>query len=215
MISAVVFDMDGVLIDSEAAICEAAISYLRSQGAEAKPEDFVPFIGAGEDRYIGGVAEKYGIPLDLEAAKRETYTLYGQMIREENLRPLPGAPEFIAKARSMGLKLAVASAADIMKVRINLRQLGFEDGLFDSIVTGTDVTHKKPDPEIFLTACSRLGVPPEQALVVEDAVNGVAAAKAAGCRCLGILTSFSEGDLARADWHAPTLADAPEECLRW
>ncbi len=214
MIRAVIFDMDGVLIDSEEYICRAAIEFLATKGVNAKPEDFKPFIGAGEDRFIGGVAEKYGLQLDLEQAKKETYTIYGGLIRG-HLGPLPGAIEFIARCRDRGLRLAVASAADLMKVEINLRQIGCSPETFDAIVTGSDVTHKKPHPEIFLTAAAHLGVPPEECLVVEDAVNGVRAGRAAGCRCLGITTSFSPEELHEADWHAPDLAHAPDDCLNW
>lgn len=210
----VIFDMDGVLIDSEEYICRAAIQFLATKGINAKPEDFIPFVGAGEDRYIGGVAEKYGLTLDLEEAKRQTYTIYGDLIHGR-LGSLPGAREFVSRCRERGLRLAVASAADLMKVEMNLREIGFPPGTFDSIVTGSDVTHKKPHPEIFLTAAERLGLQPRNCLVVEDAVNGVRAAKAAGCRCLGILTSFSAEDLREADWHAPDLASAPPECLEW
>lgn len=213
-LAGVIFDMDGVLIDSEEYICQAAIQYLATHGVQAQPEDFIPFVGAGEDRYIGGVAEKYGLDLDLEEAKQKTYSIYGELIGGR-LGPLPGAPEFIRDCRARGLKLAVASAADLMKVKINLREIGFDPEDFNAVVTGSDVTHKKPDPEIFLKAASLLGLDPSQCLVVEDAVNGVRAGKSAGCRCLGIATSFSEEDLHEADWHAPDLANAPAAALDW
>lgn len=206
--------MDGVLIDSEEFICRAAIEYLRMKGADAKPEDFKPFVGAGEDRYIGGVAEKYGLSLDLDSAKRETYTIYGNLIRG-NLGALPGAKDFIAKAKAKGLKLAVASAADRMKVNMNLREIGIPEETFDAVVTGSDVIHKKPHPEIFLTAAEKMGLHPGQCLVVEDAVNGIKAGRAAGCRCLGILTSFTREELDGAEWFAANLATAPEACLCW
>lgn len=206
--------MDGVLIDSEEYICQAAIKFLKTKGVDAKPEDFVPFVGAGEDRYIGGVAEKYGLALDMEDAKRETYTIYGEMIHG-NLGPLPGAKEFIAKAKAKGLKLAVASAADRMKVNMNLREIGIPEESFHAVVTGSDVTHKKPHPEIFLTAAEKMGLSPRNCLVVEDAINGIRAGLSAGCRCLGIMTSFSRDDLAGAEWFAVNLAEAPEECLLW
>lgn len=214
MIKGVIFDMDGVLIDSEEFICKAAISYLAGCGVSAQPEDFIPFVGAGEDRFIGGVAEKYGLRLDLEEAKVRTYGIYGDLITGK-LGPLPGALEFIAKARGCGLKLAVASAADRMKVRINLREIGVGPESFDAVVTGSDVVNKKPDPEIFLKAAGQLGLKPSECLVVEDAVNGVRAARAGGFRCLGLTTSFSPSDLNGADWTAPDLAHVPDECLDW
>jgi len=74
--NAVIFDMDGVLVDSEPLINAAAIAMFRENGLVVQPEDFLPFVGAGEDRYIGGVAETYRFTLDLPAAKQRTYEIY-------------------------------------------------------------------------------------------------------------------------------------------
>ncbi len=212
MIKGIIFDMDGVLVDSEPFICEAAIRMFAEHGINVKPEDFIPFVGAGENRYIGGVAEKYGFPVDIERDKRRTYEIYGEIVKGR-IESLPGVHEFIAKARDLGLKLALASSADRIKIDINLREIGIAPETFDTIVSGQDVVRKKPDPDIFITAAERLGLLPEECLVVEDAVNGVAAAKAAGMRCLALTTSFTKEDLAGADWFAPNLAEAPEEAL--
>ncbi len=209
MIKAIIFDMDGVLIDSEPFIREAAVRMFAERGLTVKHEDFLPFTGAGEDRFIGGVAELYNFQLDPKRDKDRTYEIYGQIVRGQ-LHPLPDVHEFIGKARSRDVKLAVASAADAVKVRINLGEMGISPDTFDAVVTGSDVTHKKPDPEIFLTAASKMGVSPADCLVVEDAVNGIKAARAAGMRCLGINTSFTAEEL-QADWHAPNLAEAPDE----
>lgn len=213
MIEAIIFDMDGVIIDSEPFIREAAIRMFAEKGLTVQPEDFLPFTGAGEDRFIGGVAEKYGVKLDLVPDKARTYEFYGEIVKGR-LDPLPGVHEFIAKARARGLKLAVASAADRVKVDINLSEIGLSEDAFDAVITGSDVTHKKPDPEIFVTAAAKMGVEPANCLVCEDAVNGTKAARAAGMRCLGITTSFTPEDLG-ADWHAPNLAAAPDEVMEW
>lgn len=205
MIQAIIFDMDGVLVDSEPFIREAATRMLAEHGLAVQPEDFKPFVGAGEDRFVGGPAEKYGLSLDIPSAKARTYAIYDEITRGR-LEPLAGAREFIAAARGMGLRLAVASSADRIKVGINLREIGIPPESFDAIVTGEDVVNKKPSPDIFLLAAERLGVPAADCIVVEDAVNGVAAAKAAGMRCLGLTTSFTPTQLAGADWIAPDLA---------
>lgn len=214
MIQAIIFDMDGVLVDSERYICEAAMRMFAEHEVTVSPEDFIPFVGAGENRYIGGVAEKYGFLLDIERDKARTYQIYGEIVKGR-LEPLAGVHEFISKARAKGLKLAVASSADRVKIDTNLREIKLPPETFDVIISGLDVEKKKPDPEIFLTAAQKIGIEPAACLVVEDAVNGVAAAKAAGMKCLGLTTSFSPEDLAAADWIASTLADAPDEALNW
>ena len=214
MIEAVIFDMDGVLVDSERFICEAAIKMFAEHGLTVQPEDFLPFVGAGENRYVGGPAEKYGFPVDIERDKARTYAIYAEIVRGR-LRPLPGVHEFFAKCEARGLRLALATAADEVKMTVNLREIGLPPERFDAVVHGLDVTRHKPDPQAFELAAKRLGAPPGHCLVVEDAVNGVTAAKAAGARCLALTTSFSEDELAGADWHANTLADAPDAVLDW
>lgn len=211
----VIFDMDGVLCDSEPFICEAACRMFRQRyGIAVRPEDFVPFVGAGENRYLGGVAEKYGIALDLESDKRRTYEIYLELIRGR-LRPLAGVHQFLERCRELGMKLAVATSADEVKMRGNLREIGLGAERFDVTVNGLEVAHKKPDPEIFLLAIRRLGLAPSECLVVEDAPNGVMAAVRAGAACLGLTTSFSAAELAAAGarWTAPDLAHVPADVL--
>jgi HAD superfamily hydrolase (TIGR01509 family) len=212
----VIFDMDGVLLDSEPFICKAATMMFAERGLAVKPEDFVPFVGAGENRYVGGVAEKYHFPVDIEQVKKRTYEIYLDII-QGRLEPLPGAVEFIAACRTAGRRIALATSADRVKAEGNLREIQVPFSTFDAVVTGLDVTHRKPHPEIFLSAAKQLGLGPIACLVVEDAVNGVQAAKAAGCRCLALTTSFSQEVLtsAGADWSAPDLAHVPAEAIRW
>jgi beta-phosphoglucomutase-like phosphatase (HAD superfamily) len=116
----VILDMDGVLVDTEAWICRAATAMFAERGLAVKPEDFMPFVGAGEDRYLGGVAEKYGFRFDLERDKARTYRLYAELVRGK-LEPLPGAREFIAAGRKRGLKLALATSADRVKMEVTRR----------------------------------------------------------------------------------------------
>jgi len=206
--------MDGVLVLSEPFIAAAALAMFAEKGVAVAAEEFRPFIGAGEDRFIGGVAEARGIPLDPARDKARTYQIYLEMIRGK-LRPLPGVREFVETCRRRGFRLAVASGSDTIKVEANLRELGLPATDFAAIVTGSEVERKKPAPDIFLEACRRLGLEPASCLVIEDAVNGVRAAKAAGTRCLALTTSFAPTDLGEADWIAPDLAHVPAEALSW
>jgi len=134
MIRGILFDMDGVLIDSEPVILQAAIAYLADIGVTARPEDFIPFIGTGDKRYLCGVGEKYGVSIDFEQAKHSLFDYYRRFANDRG--PMPGVHRFIANARKAGLKLALATSALRMKAAINLQAigLGFED--FDTVVTG-------------------------------------------------------------------------------
>ena len=203
----VIFDMDGVLCDSEDFICEAAIRmFKQNHGVDVNPDDFRPFVGTGEDRYIGGVADKHHVTLDPKRDKATTYDIYLEIIKGR-LEPLPGAIGFIDDCKRRGMKIAVATSADIIKMVGNLTEIGLPAETFDARVNGLDVEHKKPAPDLFLEAAKQLGLDPARCLVVEDAENGCQAAKAAGAMCLGLTTSFSADALraAGADWTAPDL----------
>jgi beta-phosphoglucomutase len=214
MIKGVLFDMDGVLVDSESFICNAAIIMFKELGTTASPEDFKPFTGMGENRYIGGVAEKYKLHIDIEQVKARTYEIYEKLVTGK-LSPLPGAHEFIQKCRVKGFRLVLATSTDRIKMEVNLREIGLEGDTFNSIITGLDVENKKPAPDIYLKAAKSIGLEPNECLVVEDAVSGVRAAKAAGCRCLAVTTSFEASRLAEADWICSSLLEVPYEAINW
>lgn len=205
-IRAVIFDMDGVLTDSEPLINAAAVAMFRERGIPVAPEDFVPFIGTGENRYIGGVAEKYGVGLDLEAAKRRTYEIYLELVPRQ-LRAFPGAVELVHACRAAGRRVALASSADRVKIEANLRHIGLPSEFWDALVSAEDVVHKKPAPDIFLAAARKLGLPPAACVVIEDAVNGIQAARAAGMRCVAVAHSFPPERLVAADLVRPAIAE--------
>lgn len=207
MFKGIIFDMDGVLIDSEEQICEAAIRFFAERGVTAQKEDFVPFVGRGENRYLGGVAEKYGIELDIEPDKLRLYEHYDDIVKGK-LGPLPGVHDFIHRCKELDIKTAVATSADYTKMIINLREIGLPAEAFDATVNGSEVEHKKPAPDIFLTAAERIGIPAGDCLVIEDAPSGIQAGLAAGAKCLGLTTSFDEANLPGASWYAPNLSEA-------
>ena len=146
--------------------------------------------------------------------KQRTYAIYLEIIRGR-LHPLRGAVEFIEECRRRRLKCALATAADRVKMEGNLKEIGIPPQRFDAIVTGSEIERKKPDPQVFQVAAQRLGLSNDQCIVVEDAVNGVKAGKAAGSRVLGITTSFDSAALRAtgADWIAPDLAHVPQDVL--
>jgi beta-phosphoglucomutase len=214
MIKGILFDMDGVLVDSEPYICKAAIMMFEELGVKASPEDFHPFVGMGENRYLGGVAEHHGVKVDIDKVKARTYEIYEAIVKGQ-LSALPGAHHFIAECRRRGFMLALATSADTVKMHVNLREIGLPPATFDAIVTGLDVVNKKPFPDIYIKAAHLIGLQPEECLVVEDAASGIKAGKAAGCKCLGVTSSFDARVLAGADWICTSLSDVPQEAINW
>ncbi|HWP67898.1 MAG TPA: HAD-IA family hydrolase, partial [Rectinemataceae bacterium] len=188
----------------------ARMMFQENYSVDVPRNAFYPYVGAGEDSFIGGAASDCGIAIDLPAAKARTYEFYGKFA-SRYLKILPGAVEYLHACRELGLKIALASAADLTKVLVNLRILGIDAEFFDAIVTGSDIERKKPFPDIYLLAAKKVGVETDRCLVVEDAVNGIRAGVAAGATCLGLTTSFSEEELRKAGarWCAPHLGAAP------
>jgi beta-phosphoglucomutase-like phosphatase (HAD superfamily) len=212
----VIFDMDGVLTDSEWFIAEAGrLMFAETHKTAVTHEDFLPFTGLGENRFLGGVAEKYGIAaFDVDRDKARTYEIYAEIVKGK-LTALPGAVEFVHRCRALGLKTALATSTDYTKMITSLTEIGLihqvsaaetgfaaamavENTAFDAMVNGLEVERRKPFPDIFLEAASRLGLEAKYCWVVEDSVGGVAAAKAAGMRCLALLTTFPEQEIRDA-----------------
>lgn len=209
MIELVIFDMDGVLVDSEPAITYASIESLAESGVTAQYEDFKPFTGMGDDKFIQGVIEKYGGTYNV-ALKERAYEIY--LSKPERIEVFNTSKKILGDLSAADYKCAVASASDLVKVKANLARIGVDLSLFAAIVTGSDVKNKKPDPEIFLKAADKSGIAYGNCLVIEDAVSGVQAAKAAGMKCIAVTTSFDSATLknAGADYVVDVLYDAYE-----
>lgn len=209
MIDGIIFDMDGVLVDSEPAITRASMAALSEWGVKAEYDDFKQYTGMGDDLFIGGVARKYGREYDLRMKER-AYEIYLEKA-DEWVNVYPWSKPLI-DLFSEKYKLAVASASDKVKVECNLRCIGADPSVFAALITGSDVKNKKPAPDIFLLAAEKAGVDTSSTVVFEDAISGVMAAKAAGCVCIAVTTSFPADKLyqAGADFVVDDLSLAPE-----
>ena len=192
---AVLFDMDGCLVDTELVINKAAILGLKEWGIEAQPDDFIPFIGRGETQYISGVAEKYGVQYEPQMKDR-VYEIYLDIVGDM-LKPHKGALECLSELHRANIPMVLASAADHLKIDANLRVAGIDPSLFQAILGPEDVKAKKPAPDIYLAAAQAVSVPPEQCIVVEDALNGIQAAHNAGMRCIALTTTFEYTEIER------------------
>ncbi|MBQ7600445.1 MAG: HAD-IA family hydrolase [Clostridia bacterium] len=208
---AVLFDMDGVLVNSEHLIMTCSCESLRHWGLDPDPEDFLPFVGSGEDRLIGGVSESFGVPYDTKM-KEMALKLYIERAKTAGIG-IPGARETVSSVKAAGLRAAVCSAADLVKVNENIRCLGLEPSDFDVVLSADDAKRKKPAPDIYLTGAGLLGLDPGECVVVEDAVNGIIAGHAAGCPVIGVTTSFSREELmekAGPEWVVDEITEILE-----
>eukprot|EP00884_Botryococcus_braunii_P006329 jgi/Botrbrau1/15698/Bobra.4_1s0071.2 len=216
-VGAVLFDMDGVLCNSEELSRNVGALVMKELfGIEVQPDEFIPFVGMGEAYFLGGVARKYAVDFTIDQLKDKFFALYLAKAKEPGVNiGYKGARELVVACRKAGLKVAVASSADRVKVDANLLAAGFDAANdFDAIVSADLFEKLKPAPDIFLAAAKELGVPPQNCLVIEDAPAGVQAARAAGMRVVGVTTTLSEEgmrnegpDLVRPDISEIRLSD--------
>jgi HAD superfamily hydrolase (TIGR01509 family) len=196
-ISAVIFDMDGVLIDSEKHYNRADEIFLPSLGIECTDEVIKRLTGASYKTFAAFVREHnpdIGLD-DAELLRRYSDNLYTAILNVTSL--IDGVSDWIERFRSMGLKLALGSASESRMVNSVIKRFGLQ---LDAVVTGTDVERGKPSPDIFLECAKRMDVAPENCLVIEDSENGVKAAVNAGMTCVAFLgTKLHDFDLSPAN----------------
>ena len=203
---AVLWDLDGTLVDSEAFHWQSWRYALEADGVSVTFDQFKTSFGQRNDRILrvwlgpGATMERINRIAD---AKEEEYR---RLAETHGLTPLPGAADWLSRLQQEGWRQAIASSAPRLNVEVMLRALHLAS-YFDAIVSSEDVKHGKPDPEVFLTAAARLGVPPSHAVVIEDAVAGIEAARRAGMRSVGVsMTTTLDADVA-----VTSLAELPPD----
>lgn len=206
---AVVFDMDGLLLDTETLWLASESELFRRHGGEFTMEDKLAVIGTSSEVTSAYFARRLDLPPEAgPALVDELHELMHERVRR-SVEGRPGAIELVRGLRDLDdVRLGLASNSPRFLVDDALKSAGLTDA-FETIVTADDVEHAKPAPDIYLLACERLGVPPSEALALEDSPSGIAAAKAAGLTCIAV-PQFAETDVSAADQVVDSLEDLLE-----
>lgn len=211
---AVIFDMDGVLVDTFEAHLESWNVVAHEEGAEMTRQQFAETFGRTSREIIAMLWPEKADDADAirqfddrkEAAFRE--------IIAKDFPAMPGVGELLSSLAADGIAMAVGSSGPTENVALVVEKLGVGE-LLGALITANDVTRGKPDPQVFLLAAERLGIAPERCIVVEDAQAGVAAARAAGMHCVGIAsTGRTREELADADVVIDSLSELTPEVFR-
>jgi len=201
---AVIFDMDGLLLDTELLWHQAETELFARRGAEFTWDDKMRVIGTSFAFTADYFADRLRVPRDEgPALVREMVELMHEHLREQ-VDGRPGAVELVERLRGHA-RLGLASNSPRALVDTALATARLSDA-FDAIVTSDDVATPKPAPDLYLLACERLGVEPAAALALEDSASGVTAAKAAGLTCIAV-PQFAETDVSAADRVIASLED--------
>jgi beta-phosphoglucomutase len=204
--AAVLWDLDGTLIDSGEHHWRAWRDTMAAEGRDLTPTAFAATFGQLNDAIVEGWFGPGVAPSEVERISEEKEERYRERLRRDGLALRPGARAWLARLQREGWRQALATSAPPANVEAVLAVVDIRPFL-DAVVTAADIMRGKPDPEIFLTAAARLGVPQGRCVVVEDAPAGLEAARRAGMRSVGVLSPhFSE---LRADLVVPTLDALP------
>lgn len=210
MPDAIIFDMDGVLLDSEPLHRELNKSLFRELGANVSDTDYDGFIGMSTPLMWQSLVATWNLPYRVEELVQREQNRKHDALQTHPLVASAGLIPLLEKLRVAGRRLAVASGSPARNIAVVLDRLSLTS-YFDAVVASEEVPHGKPAPDVFLEAARRLGVAPARCAVIEDAANGIRAARAAGMQCVGYQNATSgRQDLSRAhlivdSFHSPLL----------
>lgn len=199
-----IFDVDGVIADTEAVNARASIQVFADlfgvRGVQR--QDFEAGLGRGAAAYVLAAAQVHGLTLSpdqIAAASEARQQYFLQMLADDPLPAFPGVLDLLQAAMNdaaFGVAIATSSTREKSEAVLRSARAPYPDLVY---ISGSEVTHKKPHPELFLLAAAGIGLPPERCVVIEDAPNGVQAAKAAGCACIAVTNSVPAQHLTQAD----------------
>lgn len=209
-----VFDWDGVIVDSRDYHEKAWERLAREEGGDLPEGHFLKGFGMRNEVIIPNILGwAVDEPEEVRRLSLRKEALYREIMVECGIEPLPGVLAFLERLREAGVPCSVASSTHRANIDAILSVIGV-GGFFDAIVTGEDVSRGKPDPEVFLKAAGRIGARPHEAVVFEDALVGIEAARAAGMKVVAVATTNPREKLTGADRVVERLDELSAESLR-
>ncbi len=216
MLKAIIFDMDGVLLDSESLHYRVIHDMMNERGYTYTVEHLQKYCGVPEEEIWGPLLKELGGEHDDPIqTQEEHWSRYRKRLEQDGIPQFPGTEDCLKALRQRGYRMAVASASSVEVIQDYMNQLGYTD-YFDCIISAQYCEHGKPEPDVFLLASGQLGISPEDCLVIEDSKNGMIAAGRAGMRCVGFCGAEVPTDMSLAQF---TFSDycsvSPENFEYW
>lgn len=193
----IIFDFDGVIIDSERIKFKRLRHFLKRKGLILLENDFTQMVGKKTGLFL---KERFGDVLTNKQIRTlaENRRMDQLLHIKKYCKPIPGIKSFIHSLKKKGVRLCLATGTNRKIVQKVLQLIGFSN-MFDTIVTGEEFTSSKPDPEIYNLTIKKLGTPRKNIFVIEDSAVGILAAKRAGLHCIAITTTQNKSDFKNAD----------------
>jgi len=210
---AVIFDSDGVVVDSEPFSLASFRQAMAEQGISLSDEDIMANCGLTDADIVDYVFRKFSMKVDQQVFHDRKHELYEQKVREGDLKPCDGAIELISSLQTEKIPYALASSGSRKKIRFNLTRVGLFD-MFPVVISGEDMERGKPFPDIFLAAARRLETPPERCAAIEDSLNGIEAVHRAGMKSVAVSGTFPADRLGKADFIVESLEQLTVKSLQ-
>lgn len=211
---AVIFDMDGVIVDTEPGFYIVANKFLEQYGKSITKEYFEQFFGGASEYMWKTTTKMLGLDVSVEDCLKGTHKIREQRIQEEGYEAIDGTLDLIREIHGQGIPLAVASSSSKREIERVVDYFGISH-CFQALVSGKDCEHPKPAPDVFLKTAGKLFRKPEQCLVIEDSNNGVLAAKRAGMSVIGFRNlDVANQELRPADYIVTSMKDITLELCR-
>lgn len=210
---AVIFDMDGVLVDSEYAYLEARKKVMKTAGYEISDEYNYGFTGVTYEKMWKKLKKDFQLPDDITTYIGQMKKIWTEIVDYNGVKAMPSAIELVEKLSLLNIPMAVASSAPLKEIKSNLKSLGIINH-FSVLLSAEDVRASKPAPDVFITAAQRLQLNCNKCIVIEDSTHGVAAANAAGIFCIGyVKPNYPPLDISNADMVIDDLSNLNIETL--
>ena len=210
-----IFDVDGVIADTEPLSAQATVDAVHHLSGVSIPfEASLKYTGQSTHTHLTGLKEEFGLDIDLDDLRAQCGARFSELVESGSPLTFPGVLELAARFREHpDWVLGVATSSQGDRCRSTLRAAGMDAEMFAAVLTGDLVTHPKPHPEIYLSTASKLGVAPERCVAIEDSTAGVTAAKAAGMQCIAVTNSFPREQLHAADRVVESLEEVDVESV--
>lgn len=204
---AVIFDMDGVIIDSEPIHFEVDIQTMKDFGCSISKEELNKYVGTTNEYMYTDIKNKYEIDKSIEEIINYRSELVKRKVIESDLIPIEGIRDLLKDLKDKNILAAIASSSPRDFIEVVVSKFELED-YFSCILSGEEVENGKPAPDIYVETAKKLGIVPEECIVIEDSKNGVMAAKEAGMKCIGFKNINSgEQDLSKADYIVNSIVE--------
>lgn len=204
---AVIFDMDGVIIDSEPIHFEVDIQTMKDFGCSISKEELNKYVGTTNEYMFTDIKNKYKLDKSVEEIINYRCELAKRKVIESDLAPIEGIIDLLKNLKEKNIIAAIASSSPRDFIEVVVSKFELED-YFSCILSGEEVENGKPAPDIYVETAKKLGIVPEECIVIEDSKNGVMAAKEAGMKCIGFKNINSgEQDLSKADYIVNSIVE--------